>query len=62
MDEQGQRQERRERAREADRTFREVLRDRMASSRFVLMDDGRIQRVVEGQPRSNETGEGEHES
>ncbi len=62
MDEQGQRQERHERAREADQMFQEILRDRLASSRFVLMDDGRIQRAVEGQPHSNKTGEGEHES
>jgi hypothetical protein len=55
MDEQGQRQERHERAREAEQTFQEILRDRLDGSRFVLMDDGRIQRVVEGPPRSNES-------
>jgi hypothetical protein len=52
----------REQHEQANRTLRQKLMERVEANRFVLMDDGRIQRAVaEAQPRSNETGEGEHE-
>jgi hypothetical protein len=54
--------ERRLRTREVDRTLQEILRGRLASSRFVLTAEGKVVRVEEPQPHSKETGGGEDES